>query len=282
MLQLQLETWVLLLKIELALYFVATTISVLVVPKIIKWKWLTMYSGHGDSKENSAPRVFSKLQVPKHWFWHFYAYGCILIVCYVSFVLSTSWQDPVLQAAQTELLNSKKAQVSLTLFGIHMLRRLYESLRFRNTGSKMQITHYLLGYFFYSHTFLAILVACLGDYEQHAGWKQGIGLGLYVFGSVWQNASHEHLIAQKHQRSYLPLQKSGFRWIAGAHYFGEVILYTGFLCIINHWIIWLVYGWILVSMTNVATSYSQTSTQAFQKVKTTKSGPKWILFPFLY
>ncbi|EPY52429.1 steroid dehydrogenase [Schizosaccharomyces cryophilus OY26] len=282
MLQLQLETWILLLKIEVALYFVATTTIVLVVPKIVKWKWITMYSGHEDSKRNNTPQIVSRLQVPKYWFWHFYAYTFFLVLCYVSLVLSHSWHSPVLQMAKTELLYSRKAQVSLVLFQIHMLRRLYESLRFRNSGSKMLITHYLLGYFFYSHTFLAILIACLGDYEQYAGWKQGIGLGLYIFGNVWQNASHEHLIAQKHQRSYLPLQKSGFRWIAGSHYFGEVILYTGFLCMMNHWIIWLVYGWILGSMITIATSYSQTSKQASRKPQTANSRPKWIIFPLLY
>ncbi|EPX72985.1 steroid dehydrogenase [Schizosaccharomyces octosporus yFS286] len=278
MLQFQLETWVLLFQIELALYYVSTTISVLIVPNISKWEWLTNYSGHGDIKGNDRHRLLSRLQVPKHWFWHFYAFGFLLIVSYVYFLLSTLRQNPVVQTAKTELLYSRKLQVSLVLYGTHMLRRLYESIRFRNTGSKMQITHYLLGYFFYSHTFLAIVIACLGNYEQYMSWRQGMGLTLYVFGSVWQNASHEHLIAQKKQRSYLPLQKSGFRWIAGAHYFGEVIIYTGFLCIINHWILWLVYGWILVSMTNIATSYSKT----FQKAKTTESRPQWILFPFLY
>lgn len=172
---------------------------------------------------------------------------------------------------------SKKLQVLLLIYEIHTLRRLYENLRFRKSGSKMLAGHYLLGYLFYTHTFLALLLCGRRSYENTMSSMQFVGLGIYAIGSIWQNASHEHLIAQKNHSQYLVLKKGCFKWITGPHYLGEIIVYTGIALIAQHWLIWLVLGWVLCNMVAISSSYACTVKNKEQSLDF-----RWTLIPFLY
>lgn len=119
----------------------------------------------------------SLLEVPKAWFKHFYifAFGFSIFALYLTIkgiALNSSAPDFVLDALdflggsskREVLLSSHETFIVLTLLTLQCARRFYETsfVQIFSSKSKINISHYLVGYLHYFGAVVAILLNAEG------------------------------------------------------------------------------------------------------------------------
>lgn len=167
-------------------------------------------------------------------------------------------------------------RIAVTIFTVHVLQRLIESLRFRRGNARILFCQYIFGFAFYTAVPF-VLFGHASSGKSTSALNVATGTIISVFGYIWQGACHEYLISKKHCKGYVPLTGSGFRWLKGAHFFGEWVIYLGFAFLVPHWQSCLAFVSVFFSMLNIATSYAAT-----QDKYSPDHTHRRIVVPFIY
>lgn len=189
-----------------ALALLSLLIAKLWMPKMLQYGKYNIQSNKTRNMGNIID-WFYELKVPHEFFSHIY-------------VLSTAL------AAFNVYFFHRYLIVWLVL--LHSLRRLAESIKITNWGekSKIHITHYLVGIWFYFFLNISIMLQLLKAYETFTVKSSSlitlIAVVSFALASYDQLQNHIHL--SKLQKYSLPT-RGLFKLVACAHYLDELIIY---------------------------------------------------------
>ena len=193
-----------------------------------------------DRPTTAWAHFLSSLQVPKHYFGHFYSVG--LLTAILSFV-----QLSLDQPGWTRLLSSDQAHLSrrqclvgLTMMTCHLIRRVYESywIERPSPGATMHLSHYLVGLGFYGAMVLGTWLEgrWIDRWDPNADpfrLTDGLAVALFLYASVHQHRCHVILarLRQSQDEVYRIPRGDWFESIVAPHYFADILVYLS-LCIV--------------------------------------------------
>lgn len=177
---------------------------------------------YGKTWERSSKSQLSWLfnsTVPKRWFYHFYILS-LAVVC----------------------VRSVQHGLSLRrlLLIIQASRRLAEELLlFRPSNAKIHLTHYIVGIVFY------FIQAWFHPATSSPLYFRVLGIILFIVGSIGQADCH-WVLAHTKKYSFPDFR---LRSVSCPHYFFELLIYLGLLCISVRWVpAYATVIWILVNL----------------------------------
>ncbi|QEU59977.1 Dfg10 [Kluyveromyces lactis] len=162
-----------------------------------------------------------------------------------------------------------RSLLTLSVF-IHSVRRLYECYCVTKWGqSKIHLSHYLVGIWFYTTLNLGIM-----RYHGETQYSL-ISVILFIMSSLDQATNHDYL---SKLRKYSQPSYGLFKYICSAHYFDELLIYTSFMLMDNGSRILLIHCilWILV---NLGTSSYETGNWYLEKFGYRS---RWYLIPYVF
>lgn len=246
---------------------------------------------HGEMAEFDLIDKMLSLRVPKFWFFHFYLLSSIL--SFLGFLIlhlhiEVGFPPPGIllrDINDPERLGLVTADVSRVVFFLilgHSSRRLVETLFIMKygKGSKMNISHYFVGIFFYTSINLLLLLST--DFQEEIKPADDQAFDPILFGScilfflasLDQFMNHIHL--SKVVKYNLP--KFGlFKYICCAHYFDEVIIYLAVFASLRNISFGLVLTWVVV---NLSVS-SIESREFYKRREIVGKVPKWCIIPWV-
>ncbi|ODQ61898.1 hypothetical protein WICANDRAFT_49021 [Wickerhamomyces anomalus NRRL Y-366-8] len=258
--------------IILQIFYAGAIISVLLAKFYPKLNRLLKYGKTLDGstnkpieKDNRLLDNLLQIYVPKYWFFHFYVVSLTLSAIFFALL---HWG-----------LKSKDAW-SYFLILVHSFRRLVENLFIlrHSSKSKMHLSHYLVGIFFYSAINLNIIInTSLGEddlqEEPELDYKIFIPLFLFLIGFGDQFLNHFHL--SKTIKYNLP-SFGMFKLICCAHYFDEILIYTSVYLLLGNKTSLISLIWVIVNLT-----VSSIETRNYYKINNEGKIPKWSIIPFV-
>ena len=187
-------------------------------------------------------------RVPHSAFWHFYLLSILCTGLWVLLIFQGHLLDPdypfslfrdhALPVGARASTSPAKIGLCITLFWVHSLRRLRESLaqaKDRSSKSSMWIGHYFIGLAFYFVTNIAVLIEhahILFDLEGFTNLffkvNRGPSLldGMAFFGFiVASKGQHEYHVYLSSLKKYTLPDKGAFRRIVAPHYTAECAIY---------------------------------------------------------
>lgn len=182
---------------------------------------------------------FEQFYVPKRWFIHFYYLHSTLstgsLIWYLTYY---NRYDYYLSFVLVLLMNL-----------IQAYRRLYECVfisKWDDVKSKIHITHYIAGIFFYTSANLMPILLRNSMWKPLSS-KTGIYLILIMFilTSMDQYRNHSHLASL---RKYSLPTHGLFQFVTCAHYFDEVVIYTLFALMYPSIGYFLLLLWVFVNL----------------------------------
>uniref|UniRef100_A0A0K2TH51 Polyprenal reductase n=2 Tax=Lepeophtheirus salmonis TaxID=72036 RepID=A0A0K2TH51_LEPSM len=239
-------------------------------------------------------------QVPKSYFLHFYVFATtyIFIIIYICLHIyleplslrsvkgCPEWIKSALNfiggSDRNVSTDVESVVVVILLFGLQSVRRLYECFYVNvDTGSKMNILHYIVGITHYFSAFTGLLLEAPGfvpteniihfDEKVHAKIKWiNVHLNLYnfslrhligsiVFLAAWQIQFNAHKTFAHLKRKQLlsgdPVYSipygSSFNYVSCPHYSAEIVLYASVagICGFRHTTMNVVALWVLINQT---------------------------------
>lgn len=153
---------------------------------------------------------------------------------------------------------------------VHSIRRLYECVSVTRWGqSRIHITHYLVGLWFYTLLNLGIMV------NNGQTRNSVVSSVLFIIFTLDQMANHEYLSKLK---KYCQPRYGLFKYVCCAHYFDEVMIYFSFFLMNSGSRTTLAHSlfWIIV---NLGTSSYETGNWYLQKFG---SRSRWYFIPFVF
>ena len=168
----------------------------------------------GTYGKTSLPGSLS-LKLPKTYFTHFYVVGVSvnLALLLTSTEKSTIWL--------------------LSLYQVHVARRLYESLWVSRSSSsaKIHLAHYVLGVSYYVSTPLTLVCVSDGDHIEGGALSWLFGF-LFLFANWVQHECHCFLANLRppsskntHEAYYIPRGR-WFKMVSCPHYASEIVIYV--------------------------------------------------------
>ncbi|KAH3685746.1 hypothetical protein WICPIJ_003295 [Wickerhamomyces pijperi] len=248
-----------------------------------------------DDYEISHLDIIEKLislRVPKLWFFHFYLLSFFLsllgfLILHLNLeygfsppeILIREINDPERQS----LVSCDVARVVFFLILGHSTRRLVETLFIMRygRGSKMNISHYFVGIFFYTSINLLLLLSTdFQEPETLTEKDQGEIFDPVLFGSciLFFLASLDQFMNHIHLSNIVKynLPKFGFfKYICCAHYFDEILMYLSIFAAIRNFSFALVLLWVVINL-----SVSAIESREFYKRRDILGKvPKWSIIP---
>lgn len=243
------------LDLVLSLAFLGGTVCVLLAAFVPR---LGSFLKYGKTLQTGRASSRLNLCVPKSWFSHFYLMSLSLSL--TGLVVTTSAPlrvaDFVSKNHSRETIPSIETVFLVLLLNlIQSVRRLYECNCVLKTSpqSKMQITHYIAGVFFYAAINLHVVIEGL-SFESQKGpssfrinfcGKNLFAIMVFVAASLDQLRNHAHLASL---RKYTIPSKGLFKTIACAHYFDEIMIYAIHFFLIRTWTAGLALVWVVVNL----------------------------------
>jgi 3-oxo-5-alpha-steroid 4-dehydrogenase 3 len=167
----------------------------------------------------------------------------------------------------------------------HSLRRLSETIMMMNyqrSKSKMNISHYLVGLFFYSSLNLQLVLNTNFDDVEVSPQAYSmtdlnfsilIPVLLFFLASSSQFLNHLHL--SKLLKYTIP-SFGMFKFLCCAHYFDEILIYVSIFALLQNLTSLLALIWVIVNL-----SVSSIETRAYYKKNGDGKVPKWCIIPFI-
>ncbi|CUS23267.1 LAQU0S09e00936g1_1 [Lachancea quebecensis] len=237
---------------ELAFYssFLLAIASVL----LAKWR-VPLLLKYGKTLQGVPPETgilgsLQRLTVPKKWFGHFYVYSTALALLNVCTLRSFT---------------------SLLVLA-HSARRLYETRCVSKFGkdSRIHISHYLVGIWFYTVANYAVFVDRTRAYSPLA---RLVAVIMFVLSSFDQHQNHLHL--SKLVKYTLPTYGL-FQLISSPHYFDEILIYSSLAIYTSSFKMFLCLMWVIINL-----STSALETKGWYAKKFPQSAPPFAIIPYL-
>lgn len=246
-----------------------------VTPKIISDAF-----GYGKTTNSNLSALIKFIQVPKAYFTHFYIFATLFMGSLWIFTIKIvllehglpSWLDQSLTfLSQESRLTSTTPEaviIAMTLMNIQCWRRLYECLYINvDTGSKMNILHYIVGFAHYFCCGIGYISEAPG-FAQHpensfVKWihiqpeltnitlVQLFAIGLFFYAWIHQLEAHKIFASMKRKSSSSHSVPHGdwFKYVSCPHYLAEILIYLSQVMIlgIKHRTACLIFGWVLTN-----------------------------------
>ncbi len=245
-----------------------------ITPKIVSDAF-----GYGKTTKPNLSLWVRRIQVPKSSFTHFYIFGVLLFGSLLIFTVKVVLWGYEVPAFLSDLLDfaTFEGRVSntspeailmvVTLMNLQCWRRLYECLYVNvDTGSKMNILHYIVGIAHYSCCFLGYISEAPG-FAQHrqssiVTWihilpdlfkvslVQWACVGLFFW--AWRHQLKAHQIfadLKKKNSSHSVPYGDWFQFVSCPHYTAEILIYLSLavICGWSHGTAWLIFAWVLIN-----------------------------------
>lgn len=240
----------------------------------------------GSDRDDQDPLVnqLLKVQVPKYWFFHFYVLSfsfsaCLFALIHWGLESKDAWFVQIFSSNSYGKIPPSISRLAYFLIMVHSFRRLVESLFvFKyNSKSKMHLSHYLVGIFFYSVININIIInTSIGkddlQAEPELDFKIFVPLFLFIIGFSDQFLNHFHL--SKVIKYNVPTFGM-FKIVCCPHYFDEILIYFSmYLLLLNRTSLICVI-WVIVNL-----SVSSIETRNYYKINNDGKIPKWSIIPF--
>lgn len=239
---------------------------------------------YGKHSYKGQPSFVKKLEVPKSFYKHFYLFGSVwsttalLLATYTYFFNGDNLHivrmllDMVGGYHRKTSVSAVSAWLALTLFTVHLYRRLYETIYvniFSNTC--MNAAHYILGYLHYFGCLCALLVEAPGftqlSFEHKTAfvlsdvkWSDIAGALLFIWASCRQyscavvlaNLRKNKQGVVEHYKHTIP-RGDLFEYVSSPHMLCEIILYLSLAVILWGHTTWpYVFIWVLSNQMEIA------------------------------
>jgi 3-oxo-5-alpha-steroid 4-dehydrogenase 3 len=237
-----------------------------------------------DTNLNFILRFLLELKVPKFWFIHFYVLSLTLAT--VGFIITDSRVRNVNITTHPftlpGLLNLgtiplEISRLAFFLFMVHSTRRFFETWKVFNyqKTSKMNISHYLVGIFFYTAINLQLFINT--DFKSTTKVSFDIllllSLILFLYATTEQFFNHAHLSRLvKYKIPHYGL----FKYVCCAHYFDEMLIYLAVFGILRTRTSFLSLLFVIVNL-----SISAIETRNYYKTQNNGKIPKWCIIPYI-
>ncbi|ODV97629.1 hypothetical protein PACTADRAFT_140345 [Pachysolen tannophilus NRRL Y-2460] len=265
-------------------------------------------AGKSKFKLDKIVSFLLKLQLPKSWFIHFYVISFICSSLFIIFLISLKNKslvlgDETLDFLQKFIISPNSIQtplpydISLLVLFLNLIqasRRLYECyFNFKpNKFSKINVSHYVVGIFFYFAINVNILIKTIPNFidessiiEKKINSKTLFNLRiifsilLFIIASIDQHINHVHL--SKLVKYSIP-RFGLFKLCCCAHYFDEILLYLSeFIILMTDRTAFVILVWVLVNL-----SVSSNETFKFYQKKSKEQGKKYTvryrIIPLVY
>ncbi|CCH41886.1 putative membrane protein [Wickerhamomyces ciferrii] len=238
-----------------------------------------------EIKNDKLVEPILKIQTPKSWFYHFYIISLTLST--ISFGLlhySLETKDESFVKFFQNSYGSISPRISrlgFFLIAVHSFRRLAESLFIFNYGkeSKMNISHYLVGLFFYSAINISLLLNTSfnsSEFQNEPELDFKLFAPLFLFLTAFSDQFLNHFHLSKIVKYNLP-RFGLFQYICSAHYFDEILIYSSLYLLLGTTTSLFSLAFVIVNLT-----VSSIETRNYYKVKhETGKIPRWSIIPFV-
>lgn len=256
--------------------------------------------------------ALAKLIVPKHYFSHFYVVGLFTaIVCWLELFLWCQYRKSFsviyfLQRLDIESgsnhVNSQDCLIGLSLYTLHLTRRVYESFRIEKASktATMNFSHYLIGVGFYG---AMVLGTWLEGATRFNIWGQksdaisqqnnltvtAISIGLFFYASYHQYKCHAILASLRkdsNSGSYAIPRGDWFEYIVTPHYLADILIYLSLNILYRFQNYIMLFGliWTIVNLSIVSNETHTWYIKYFSAEKYNQVFPKgrWRIIPFCY
>lgn len=207
---------------------------VVTVQEFSKWH------AYGKLRTGQARGRLASLTVPKKWFVFFYviAMGWTTVLVWSEGMVVSLPLNLVLhcQVGSIKLFPENPPVLSMSLFMVHVLRRLVEDSRFAmqtKSQAQMHVAGFLLGASYY----IAVPVALLSCETQptkgstHSTLLLCLGLFVFLLGSRHQYTCHKILRDLRETCQYGIPRGDWFEYSSSPHYFSEMLIYAGLVLV---------------------------------------------------
>lgn len=240
-----------------------------------------------DKSEDFEPlKLLLNIQVPKFWFYHFYVISFGLSALFFAALhleleleSNNTWIFQFLDGNSHGTIHPTIARLAYFLLLVHSFRRLAETVFILNynPNSKMNISHYLAGIFFYSAVNINIIINTSIQQENFKAepdldYRVFLPLFLYLIGFSDQFLNHFHL---SKVIKYNTPTFGMFKHICCAHYFDEILIYTSLSLLLLNTTSFISLLWVVVNL-----SVSSIETRKYYKINNDGKVPKWSIIPF--
>lgn len=237
------------------------------------------------------------IYVPKPWFYHFYILSTFLSLSlftlsfFPNFIVNTFVKKFLISELVINSPISFKQFLLLSLFNvIQGIRRTHECLFVfvPSNKSKMHISHYLVGLFFYASINILPFLFFLPEqnelkttgnpYSISFSVYDLIAIYLFVVASADQSRNHRHLSTLK---KYTKPFKGLFEYCCCAHYFDEIIIYLSHFIVFRRIPSFLAFVWVVSNLSvsaNETYIYYLNNVDENDKIKNNY----WRIIPFVY
>ncbi|KAJ6646613.1 Polyprenol reductase [Pseudolycoriella hygida] len=263
--------------------FISFTLVILFLAVLINWIepylpiFITQTFRYGKHSYKGAPNKIAQLsEIPKSYFKHFYVFALVWSISVMYLVTWTylgGYPIPAFVINGLDIVCGRSRKVKSTaattfiavfLIMLQCIRRFYEThfVQVFSSTSKMNLSHYIVGYFHYFGAFLAVISQAQGfvrgSLSESIKWNDitllhcvAVGLFLYawynqfmsnlILASLRKNHSGE-VITQKHL-----LPTGGyFESVSSPHMYFEVVIYVALYIILYNNSSWLfVMCWVI-------------------------------------
>jgi 3-oxo-5-alpha-steroid 4-dehydrogenase 3 len=258
-------------------------------------------TGYGKLSQNN-PVAFRMLLGPivgKSWFASFYLIGMVWNAYLMALLYQYLHGDTsvwiVQPATPWHQLHASEVVLLAACMQVQLGRRAYEDLIVLKNSSEpsLSVVQLLVGNVYYVCTCMAWWIESLPGLrvpstnlleELVTLWslRHTVGLVVFVYGSYKQNEAHRILSSLRTtgERVYKIPYGGWFTYSTCAHYFAEIVLYSG-LCVVAGWNVSVVCMMVFV-LVNLTSTAHDTHKWYVTKFKETWPSNRWIIIPFVY
>lgn len=181
-------------------------------------------------------RQWWEIYLPKSMFTHFYVLDIMCsVVCLLYLTTTNSGQSYLSPLTLTFVLNTCQAS-----------RRLYECILITNWGSsKIHITHYIAGIYFYLTVNFIPLLNADALVNNSISKENVLSICAFFAFSIDQSFNHRHLY--KLPKYTLP-SRGLFEYAVCAHYFDEILIYISIWSIVGSFHYLCIILWVVVNL----------------------------------
>lgn len=235
--------------------------------------------GYGKTTNANLSTLVRWIQVPKAYFTHFYVFSVLLMAfLWMMTVKTVILEQPnfqsldhflnfVCQENRMTKTSPEAILIVMSLMTLQCARRLYECLYVNiDTGSKMNILHYIVGFAHYFCCGFGYISEAPGFAEHPNSFVKWVHIepditninilqwaSILLYAWAWKHQLKSHQIFAE-----LKLKTSGshsvphgdwFQYVSCPHYFAEILIYLSlaFICGFKHKTAWLIFVWVLTN-----------------------------------
>lgn len=237
---------------------------------------------YGKFAYQGKPSFLKPIDVPKRWFYHFYIFGALFstaALLLLSSVYFLNWKpqpwllwllDFLGSSTRRSNINGFSALVAIVLITIQVWHRLYETRCVSVfSNARINLTHYIVGYFHYFGSVTAILCESQGFVKQENIGSvrlsdmtalNVLGIVIFLWACYHQSCSAQILAnLRKDNKGKVVTYKHSvphgdwFEFVSSPHLLAEVLMYLGLSFILVSSSTWhVIFLWVLSNQVECA------------------------------